>query len=96
MVRSVRTITGWRGVDGMMRSGTTAWRNAPCGTTPVMFDRMSGSTAIVYSRGQRSKWAQKPITIDARDLFATREEALAEYRRRREALHPGASLNLSH
>jgi len=63
-----------------------AWRIAPVGTTEIYLLRYNPEGhAIVCSRGQRQRWAKVPMTIDARDVFATREQARAEYRRRKQA-----------
>ncbi len=61
------------------------WRIAPSGTTSVYLVRYSADhmSATVHSRGQVSRWAKQPMQVAAADLFASHEEARAEYRRRR-------------
>jgi hypothetical protein len=74
-----------------------AWRIAPCGTREVYVTHLSALTARVHSRVGRG-WAKQPMHIARTDLFDTREEARAEYRRRRQAAlaaDPFASLNLT-
>ena len=74
-----------------------AWRIAPCGTAEVYVLAVSLLDAKVCSRVGRG-WSRKAMTIARADLFATREEARAEYRRRRAdalAANPVASLNLT-
>jgi len=81
-----------------MKSGDIVWRIAPCGTTSVMFDRATDDRARVYGRGQRSKWAQRPMEVALADVFPTREEARQEYRRRRAeamARDPNSFLNFT-
>lgn len=73
------------------------WRIAPCGTTQVYLLRYSadGASASVCSRiGQRG-WAKQPLTVASVDLFLTRPEARAEYKRRRALADPRWSLNLA-
>jgi len=67
-----------------------AWRIGPGGTLEIYLVRIDAerSAAIVCSRGQRGRWAKVPMTIDARDVFATRDQARAEYRRRKAAGEP--------
>ena len=73
-----------------------AWRIAPCGTAEVYVLRtLEDATASVCGRVGRG-WSRRPMTIARADLFATREEASAEYRRRRAdalAVNPVASLD---
>lgn len=80
-------------------TGIPVWRIAPCGTTEVLLNKIHRTgnpvCASVSSHGQRSRWAAKPMMVPVADLFATRAEAAAEYRRRRAAAAPGASLNLT-
>jgi hypothetical protein len=72
-----------------------AWRIAPCGTTEVYVVRiLDETTASVCSRVGKA-WAKKPMTIARADLFATRDEARTEYRRRRAAAVDQLSLNLT-
>ena len=76
------------------RSGP-AWRVARCGSTEVYFSGWvteDGKIAAqVFSHGQRSVWAKKPMVIPAADLFETKAEALAEFRNRRKADRPIAA-----
>ena len=73
------------------------WRIAPSGTTEVYLVRYSADhmSATVHSRGQVSRWAKQPMEVAAADLFASQEEARAEYRRRRAAADPALGLNLT-
>jgi hypothetical protein len=71
-----------------------AWRIAPCGTAEVYVTHISRLTARVHSRVGKG-WAKRAMHIARDDLFATREEARAEYRRRRAATSPGSGLNLT-
>ncbi len=48
-----------------------------------MLDRIDGDTAFVSGKGQRTVWAKRPSRVFCADLFDTRAEAQAEYRRRR-------------
>jgi hypothetical protein len=73
----------------------TAYRIAPCGTAEVYVVKLIDEhRASVCSRVGKG-WAKRPMTISRADLFATREEARAEYRRRRAATSPESSLNLT-
>jgi hypothetical protein len=74
------------------------WRIAPCGTREVFVTHLSALTARVHNRVGRRGWAKQPMHIARADLFETRAEALAEYRRRRQAalaVDPACSLNLT-
>lgn len=88
-------------------TGVVVYRIAPTGTTPVILCRVwqgadtsggpGGFFASVCSKGQRQRWALRPMTIWADDVFSTREEARAEYRRRHAAAlarNPHASRNV--
>lgn len=74
------------------------WRIAPSGTQQVWLLRLEGKTAQVCGPGTKRRWSERSMTVAAADLFATKAEAKAEYRRRRAAAlaaDPAASLNLT-
>ena len=83
----------------VLQPGTRAWRIAPCGTTEVFLSRLlPNGAAVVFSRGQKSVWAKRPMTIAAGDLFASEALARSEYRKRRTVAllaDPLANLNLT-
>jgi len=75
-----------------------AWRIAPSGTTACYLARIEGDVALVHGQGMKGRWAERPMKVAARDVFADREAARAEYRRRHaEALanDPYASRNVT-
>ena len=59
------------------------WRIAPMGTTQVYLTQLFADQARVHGLGQLSRWAKQAMTVHADDLFLTKPEALAEYRRRK-------------
>ncbi len=59
------------------------WRIAPMGTTQCYLVTLGHTQARVHSRGQVGKWAKQAMTVDLDDLFLTKPDALAEYRRRK-------------
>jgi hypothetical protein len=68
----------------LCRKSGPAWRVAPGGSTEVYFDRiLPDGVARVFSHGY-SGWAKRPMLIPAEDVFETKAEALAEFRRRRD------------
>lgn len=75
-----------------------AWRIASSGTKLCFLERIcEDGTALITSR-VGAGWAKRPMRVAAADVFVTRNEARAEYRRRRHiATHidPHASLNLT-
>lgn len=80
-----------------MRKGPV-WRIAPAGTQQVWLLRLEGKTAEVIGPGVKRRWSERSMTVAAADLFRTKAEAQAEYRRRRAAAlatDPFASLNLT-
>lgn len=75
-----------------------AWRIAPAGTQQVYLLRLEGKTASVCGPGIKRRWSERSMTVASADLFRTKAEAQAEYRRRRAvalAADPYASLNLT-
>jgi hypothetical protein len=79
------------------------WRISSMGTQGCYFVRrvlpVSGPLeAWVCNRVGATGWAKKPCLVAGADLFETRQEARAEYRRRRAAAlerDPHAGLNLT-
>lgn len=81
----------------LMRKGPV-WRIAPSGTQQVWLLRLAGNAAEVCGPGTKRRWSERSMTVSAADLFLTKAEARAEYRRRRAAAlaaNPLASLNLT-
>lgn len=74
----------------MNASSGEIWRLAFGGTTRAYLvhtyrdDDSRTSMALVCGAGRRGKWASKPMSVPLADCFATREDARAEMRRRRD------------
>lgn len=65
--------------------GTVGYRVAPSGSQPVFVNSYRAAEVSVSTPGVRGKWSQKAMQIPAADLFVTRADARAEFRRRRAA-----------
>lgn len=63
--------------------GSVGYRVAPSGTQPVFVNRYLGDEVSISTQGMKERWSLKPMTIPAADLFVSRNDARAEFRRRK-------------